>query len=914
MDAETLLRLTVLRCAAAPQPAPRSKHHKSVSPPASPRIAVTSDLRMTFVTLWTEHLGRLISINAFLRDTLLFFLPGHWCSEPCSADNLELAPDVEVGSRQFMIRLEQYRIHGGKKQWAVNPFFQHLDKLVSMLEPKLTRAQPLFREWLKGFDRVLTSLHTLLVTVHSAFLSSFCAVDKELSDHHAELHWHRARPSYILAVCDLSRTIDTKLVVITAHTIAQVFDSCSGNVAIQLFRAPANLSADTVAGRVVDALLVRLGDAATSAALNTVFAKTHPQATEYLVSPKTGQEQALAQLRRAVAAYVDKIAEDSAGTPNIPLRLFDSFASPFDSALASHRASRVTASPSLVQEETLASAQPAALQQQPSPYKLRPVSLEDALSLTAQPSSGDPLARFPLPEKPAQSPEEEVRQLIARQRDQARLVFGGAPHGNGNRESWTGLEAAPAAPFESYGQEAASVKQEPPSRRASVASPEVSAQHRSSPKESWLFWHRLRQALGVSVETVSQAMEKCTFHRESPYPNVFLKDLDVRNNDRATRLFLEEVRPLLDLGSPSRMTARNARLFTEACASFAQQLWEKTTELRETLPCLTERVNGVLLGTMYAGMRADKQFESLKQIYLQLSRAAVNGGTPKSATTLANTRTLLIKRAELLAKSLSESDEAPAVANVLGSPRSPSCSGRAGSRRVSELVAEAAASAADGSSVDKPLCGPVGRYAGSSESDPARRRRHSSYTDAAARHGSVVDAVTQSQQRPTGQPAKRWPQGTAVAEVYREACRIHGVIPSPALVRELSYDEATFFPTLDLSNIYVGVKGLRAVLDLLEYNGHHLISLSVSNNSLESDDIAELCAVLKGVAGTNLVHLDLSFNPVAAAAGRVLKDLVATLRCLQTLNTKGTLLPPHTVLDLQKRLEEQRIMRCMRQS
>ncbi|CBZ29178.1 hypothetical protein, unknown function [Leishmania mexicana MHOM/GT/2001/U1103] len=899
MEAETLLRLTVLSFgAAAPQPT-HAKHHKDNLAPPTPHIAASKDIRMTFISLWAGQLGQLISVNAFLRETLLFFLPGHWCSVPCETHNLELPTDAAIDTRSFAPRLEQYCTQQTVKQWAINPFLQHLDALVTQLQPKLCHAQPSFQEWLNIVDHPLTALRTLFMAMYSAFFNSFCNVHKTLIDSFRRLAWEDVNSSYALAVCDLSLTIESKLITVVSHAISTNIEACMANNTLQLFRTPGNLTANEIADYVASALQTQLGDVARSVALNTRFAKQFPQAAASLAVAADRHEECLAFLRSSMSSYAEKVlAEATTTSPGAP-SIIEPSAFPSDEFVTLSCSSKATSTlPVSMEAKTMVQVA------QVSPYTPRSVSAEDAFALTAMSEGVDAFSGIAAVAAPIGDVEESVRNLVAEQRKEQRAVLGWAPGNKGRRlESWCGADKTSETTTSDIDDAPALAKKLPAAQEKPVEC------GRSSPGETVLFWNRLKQKLGLDEASLIQAMAQCNFRCESPYPNVFLKDLDVRNNDRTTRFFLEEVRPLLSLKDSPTMKARNMRLFREACTSYSKQLWEKTLEIRETLPCLPVRVRGVLLGTMYSTMRADKQFESLKQIRMQLSQVATKtGDTAKDAATLANTDEQLLKRVELLAQAVSATGY-----EAVEEKRSQAQSAEAASASQPECWAKAAlASISNKASLaNKGFCGSISRYAGAIGSSVPLQTASTSSTDTAWRRSSVMDVLAQSRKSTADLPVKEFSPGTPVADVYRQACRCHGVSPNPSVVRELSDNAADYFATLDLSSNYVGVEGLSPVLDLLQYNGNHLVSLSVCNNDLESDDIGDLCRAIRGPAGANLVHLDLSYNPFTNAAFPALKELVSSLACIETVVMKGTLLSALATRELRGILERKTIQRCL---
>ncbi|KAG5472016.1 hypothetical protein CUR178_02682 [Leishmania enriettii] len=872
MEAETLLRLTAVSLASV-VPQPSDVKDKMPAPPTS-HTSASESIQAAFIKQWSERFGNLPSVKAFLRGTLFFFLPGHWCCEPCQTEHLVLTEGDEADAGLFALSLQLHQTYRWTKKWAANPFIEHLKMFLYQLQPRAPHAQSSFQEWLKGMDRILADMRALFTLVYGAFLNCFCDVDNSLFASYQRVVWEDVQPFYALVVYELCRTIESKLMSVVAHAVSKNVDACNTNTTLQLFYTPVSLTANDAADSVASVVRSRLVDVVSSVVFTTRFAQSCPKVAASSAATKGNHEESLALLRGSIFAYVEKLLAAGAETRR-----------------------RVSGE----QGTTMSNAV------QVSPYTLRTVSIEDAFELTTLSEGVDIFSRVAALVAPIGNEEENVQALVAKQRQDVGVLLGGTRGESTEHESrycadhtygstTRDAEGAPALSGRVHAVQ-----------RPSAGEAEAMASYGSNPRETRLFWKRLQRALNLDEASITQAMSRCVFPNDSPYPNVFLKDLDVGHHDRATDSFVQEIRPLLSMKGSSTMKAASVRLFCEACTDYGRELWEKTLEIREALPCLPVRVSGVLLGRMYAAMRADKQFESIKQIYAQVCRVITRtGGTAEDAAAIASTETLLIKRAEFLAESwmaaeCEEVEETPSssqLTEALSAPQ-PGSEPRSALRDV-----------ANGTVLfSKLFRDSIAYHTRNSESAAGLKMRRATSTDARRKRSSVTGEGAQPFESAAKLPAGYFSPGTPVAEVYREACRFYGVNPNSTLMHDLSITGVDYFATLDLSSNYVGVMGLKPVLDLLQYNGDRLVSLSVCNNSLESEDVRDLCCALGGAAGRNLVHLDLSYNPFTNSAFPYLKELVSSLACIETLVMKGTLLFSRTLRELQGILEEKTIRR-----
>lgn len=135
-------------------------------------------------------------------------------------------------------------------------------------------------------------------------------------------------------------------------------------------------------------------------------------------------------------------------------------------------------------------------------------------------------------------------------------------------------------------------------------------------------------------------------------------------------------------------------------------------------------------------------------------------------------------------------------------------------------------------------------------------------------------------------------QSASLRDVYFQACAECGVRPNSGLLQVLPNTSADRVRSLDLGSNYIGPKGIRPLLYVLEENQGQLEALSLSSNSLENGEVQELVEVLCGEAGSRLMHLDLSNNPVSHAGGQALLRLVTANPQLTSVTLSGTLISP----------------------
>ena len=132
---------------------------------------------------------------------------------------------------------------------------------------------------------------------------------------------------------------------------------------------------------------------------------------------------------------------------------------------------------------------------------------------------------------------------------------------------------------------------------------------------------------------------------------------------------------------------------------------------------------------------------------------------------------------------------------------------------------------------------------------------------------------------------------SAYVATYRAACEKHACKPNSALLKLL---QKSTLSVLDLSDNYLGEKGLRCLAEVLQAN-HSITDVLLSHNSLVHEDIV---VVLDAVKECPLVrYLDLSHNPLNMLTGRHLKKVLEGNRLLR-VHVGETNIPDSIVAEL----------------
>ena len=129
--------------------------------------------------------------------------------------------------------------------------------------------------------------------------------------------------------------------------------------------------------------------------------------------------------------------------------------------------------------------------------------------------------------------------------------------------------------------------------------------------------------------------------------------------------------------------------------------------------------------------------------------------------------------------------------------------------------------------------------------------------------------------------------GMSVQDVYKTKCAELGCKANSLLVKELCkvpdvFDTAT---TLDLSNNFVGPKGLLPVLEVVKVSSG-LRYLSLRDNQLTNKCVMNLADVVQTHKG--ITALDLSNNPITIGAGKAILEMVKVNTQLEEVYLENT--------------------------
>jgi hypothetical protein len=876
MEPEVLLRLTLLRFHKrnlGTQVAGSLESSHSLM--RSAHLAINA-LCESFAEFWADEVAHRITVNASLMNVLLFLMPSQWGGEPCENYYLKDDTDEKTDSQYLKDHCLTHQVFERKAPPDAS-FFPTFQQLIDLLQPKLHQFCSSLKEWMTSLDSILLSLRTFFVSLHSAFLISFCEVDRQLVVSHRSAAWAEERQIYCIAVCDLCRLLDSQLVAVVTRTISTQVDSAYGCVRTFLFKHSASLSAEAASNVIADLISKRLDSIAAYVAATTPFDCTYPNETQRIRFSGTFLASHVDAARRAFCTYVEKLSTTAAGEN-----------APCGNAIPSETAPQLKRN-STKSIQTLDDGDTGATC----------VSLEQAFSLIAPPEAENLSSRVAAIAPTDDSTLKMVQQLLAVQH----FRVSGGQLDEASKLPQPKQSSEPRLSITSLGQLSptrnASNPRSAEERRTSAPKRSLSPlKQKSNHKETWKFWTRLQQRLSLETVVVQRVSELCKFDNDSPFPGVFLVDLDARNSDRATVAFVEKLQKLIPSELSVGMKAESVRLFKETCTAYASELVDKSKELQSTFPFLSLRANGVLLGSLCAVLRADKQFQLLKQVYLQTSQlknSSQQSGTDH--TLLANVETLIMKRVQFFSRTASDDEAHNHTSDVIaGLTTDPAH--RQSYDSGSKEAAHHSVTTTENEGNATPTV-PVQCARGHSNASISNARTQG-FVERARRRSSVMEAFSEAQKNVSRTEMPTPPPSTRIEEVYQLACRFYGVAANPALMRQLKQAKENYITTLDLSSNYVGVKGLKPVLALLAFNGSYLISLTLCNNNIENEEVEELCRTLEGQAGENLVHLDLSFNPISSSASSNLQRLCVGLPNLESVQLKATLLPPDVVQEIQQ--------------
>eukprot|EP01065_Artemidia_motanka_P002421 TRINITY_DN11158_c0_g1_i1.p2 TRINITY_DN11158_c0_g1~~TRINITY_DN11158_c0_g1_i1.p2 ORF type:complete len:466 (+),score=179.51 TRINITY_DN11158_c0_g1_i1:58-1455(+) len=134
--------------------------------------------------------------------------------------------------------------------------------------------------------------------------------------------------------------------------------------------------------------------------------------------------------------------------------------------------------------------------------------------------------------------------------------------------------------------------------------------------------------------------------------------------------------------------------------------------------------------------------------------------------------------------------------------------------------------------------------------------------------------------------------------LFKDACRKFGVRENSGLIEQMvSAKEA--LKELDISNNYIGPKGLDALTSILDRHPT-LRALRLRNTLLSTDQVVNLCKVLQRPASKSKIRvLDLSENPLTHPAGRALLSMLQSRGMITEIDLSGTHISPALINKIQ---------------
>jgi len=124
--------------------------------------------------------------------------------------------------------------------------------------------------------------------------------------------------------------------------------------------------------------------------------------------------------------------------------------------------------------------------------------------------------------------------------------------------------------------------------------------------------------------------------------------------------------------------------------------------------------------------------------------------------------------------------------------------------------------------------------------------------------------------------------------LYLQRCTKLCVKPNSA-IESLLIEATTPITTFDLSNNYVGPRGLLALLDVIADNPN-VKRIIMGNNGANNDVVERVCSLMR--THPSLQSVDLNNNPVSHLAGRMLLHAIQTNSRIVGLSLQGTVLQP----------------------
>jgi hypothetical protein len=136
--------------------------------------------------------------------------------------------------------------------------------------------------------------------------------------------------------------------------------------------------------------------------------------------------------------------------------------------------------------------------------------------------------------------------------------------------------------------------------------------------------------------------------------------------------------------------------------------------------------------------------------------------------------------------------------------------------------------------------------------------------------------------------------GRSHLDVYKAYCSALAIKPNSGLLKTLPSEPGKHCSTINLDLNYIGVRGVRPLIEILKLN-RGLTLLNLKDNNLENAEVRQIVNVLMGEPGNTITHLDLSNNPISLAGGSAIMDLVARQPSLRTVVLRGTLIQAKVV-------------------
>eukprot|EP01012_Entosiphon_sulcatum_P008648 TRINITY_DN14747_c0_g1_i1.p1 TRINITY_DN14747_c0_g1~~TRINITY_DN14747_c0_g1_i1.p1 ORF type:complete len:472 (-),score=106.16 TRINITY_DN14747_c0_g1_i1:242-1657(-) len=136
--------------------------------------------------------------------------------------------------------------------------------------------------------------------------------------------------------------------------------------------------------------------------------------------------------------------------------------------------------------------------------------------------------------------------------------------------------------------------------------------------------------------------------------------------------------------------------------------------------------------------------------------------------------------------------------------------------------------------------------------------------------------------------------------MYITRCKELQIKPNSAMVKQL--DQTTDLEVLDLTNNYVGPKGLQAALQAI--TGSNVTTLRLADNQIDNDGLQIVLDVVK--THPSITSLDLSNNPLSQLAGRQLLTLLQEDHNIIELKLENTFIKDMMLKKIEAQVERNR--------